>query len=63
MTKKRALTSEEINQVRDYVSNREKSLYPDHIVTVSVKKETNDEGVPQVVITRIRELTENVTGY
>lgn len=57
---KRKLTKDEIEQVRRYVTEREKEAYPDYSISVAVKKETDDDGNPVVNITRIRELEKSI---
>ena len=55
VSKKRTLTESEIKIVTDDVSNRQHALFSGHMITVSVQKETDDNGIPIVNITRINE--------
>ncbi len=55
MAEKRKLTLDQIEKIRKYVEQRERSNYPDQTITVSVKTETDDDGNPIVNITRMKE--------
>ena len=55
MSGKRTLTPEQIKKVQNYVERRERSQFPGHIITVTVKKETDEKGNPIVNITRMNE--------
>jgi hypothetical protein len=57
---KRELTKDESEQVRRYVTEREQEAYPDHSISVAVKKDTDEDGNPVVNITRTRELEKSI---
>jgi hypothetical protein len=55
LSNKRTLSPGEIKRVRDFVHDREAIIMPNHLISVAVKKETDDNGNPVVLITYMRE--------
>jgi hypothetical protein len=49
---KRKLTDDEIARVHEHVLRREQTRYPGFDISVKVKKKTDDNGAPLVVIKR-----------
>lgn len=55
MAGQRTLSAAEVKRVQEYVEQRERTRFPDYIISVTVKKETDDNGNPIVNITRMNE--------
>jgi hypothetical protein len=55
MAVKRKLTKDQTRRIREHVEKLECERLPEYSVSVVVKAETDDNGLPWVVITRVRE--------
>jgi len=58
---KRKLTDDDIQRVHEHVLRREQARYPGFDISVKVKKKTDDNGAPIVVIKRAVKTKEAVS--
>jgi len=58
---KRKLTDDDIARVHEHVLRREQARYPGFDISVKVKKKTDDNGAPIVVIKRAVKIKEAVS--
>lgn len=62
MSKKRILTDAEKRHVQDTQMTIERARFPDHIISIFVKHETDEDGNPLWTVTKTRE-TEKPKGW
>jgi len=61
LAEKRKLTDDDIQRVHEHVLRREQARYPGFDISVKVKKKTDDNGAPIVVIKRAVKTKEAVS--